>query len=385
MPVLLFPILALLAAGPIAPSPAPQASPLVTAIGRLGAFDFPVRTEAARLVRRAPAASSSPLLQDAVRRHPDEYVRFRAFVLLAGIDPAAADRVAGEVLADRNDRVRTVAYQWFEHHPRPDILPQLLKALPSEQSEFVRPALTRAIAAAEPDPRVQAALGPLVMRGEDLFRGSVIAALGDYHGRHALADITTVAELDGPLQDDAITALGRLGDASSRAVLGRLQQQVQRDMQPTVSAALCLLGIDCDARLAYLTSTLAFAAGSEDYQPLLRGTVHALGVLAVAGKTQALTALVDEGLKRGESARAPIALGLGLVALRNPTLVIGEFAGRKDIGGPAGLLRDAFDMLSDEDFEEERFATALRQALSRSPTGSAQRRVAEALLTELEY
>ena len=134
-----------------------------------------------------------------------------------------------------------VAYQWFEHHPRPDVVPKLLAALETEQSEFVRPALTRALAAVSTDARVERVLLPLVLRGEDIFRGAVIEALGAYGRRAALADITQVAQLDGPLQDDAITALGRIGDPSSRQTLAALQQSAPRELQPTMSAALCLL------------------------------------------------------------------------------------------------------------------------------------------------
>ena len=48
------------------------------------------------------------------------------------------------------------------------------------------------------------------------------------------------------------------------------------------------------------------------------------------------------------------------------------------------LLRDAFDMLA-EDFEEERFYVAVRQAYWAAPAGSARRRVAEALIQKLEF
>ena len=64
-----------------------------------------------------------------------------------------------------------------------------------------------------------------MLRGEDLFRGSVIVALGDYGGTYALEELTTVARLDGPLQDDAVTALARLGSPSSRAVIAGLQKE----------------------------------------------------------------------------------------------------------------------------------------------------------------
>lgn len=369
----------------VAPAPqAPEAAAIRTAVVQLGSFDFPTRTNAARVVRRAPAAVSVPILQDAVQGSTDEYVQFRAFVLLTSVDPQAAAATAARVLSDRNDRVRAVAYQWFEHHPQPDVLPKLLAALSTEQSEFTRPSLTRALAAAGADPRVRDALIPLVTRGEDIYRGAVIEALGDYDGRYALAPITSVAELDGPLQDDAITALGRLGDPSSRPVLAKLQSRVPREMQPTVSAALCLQGIDCDARLAYLSSTLGYAASNPGYEALLRGAVHGLAVLASTGNDKALSALFDVGIRSKDPARGPIALGVGLVALRRAEVVMKVLGARADTAPVLDLLRDAFDMLS-EDFEEERFAYEVRRMMAASASDTPARRLAERVLTELEY
>ena len=52
-----------------------------------------------------------------------------------------------ESLASPNDRLRTVAYSFFEHNPDRAMVPQLLAALDKEQAEFVRPALVRALAA----------------------------------------------------------------------------------------------------------------------------------------------------------------------------------------------------------------------------------------------
>ena len=366
------------------PQTPPVAASLRTALDQLGSFDFDTRTEAARVVRRARAGDVVPLLTEAALHHADEYVRFRAFVLLTAIDDRAAEAVAASVLGDPNDRVRMVAYQWFEHHPRPDVVPKLLAALETEQSEFVRPALTRALAAVSTDARVERVLLPLVLRGEDIFRGAVIEALGAYGRRAALADITQVAQLDGPLQDDAITALGRIGDPSSRQTLAALQQSAPRELQPTVSAALCLLTIDCDARMAYLRSTLAFAVATPGYQPLLRGAVHALAVLAIAGRADAMAALIDAAVSSPDTARAPIALGIGTVALRNADVLFGDLEGRADPRPAIGVLRDAFDELS-EDFEEERFGLAVRTTLGSAPAGSASRRLADVLTTELEY
>ncbi len=372
-----------------APAPAAPATPATSssvdaAIAALGSFDFAARTEAGRTLRRLPPAEAAAALRAAAEHHDDEYVRFRAFVLLTGIDDTAAREVARAVLADRNDRLRTVAYQWFEHHPDPATLPALLEALPRETSEFVRPALTRAIAAHGDDPRAQAALEPLVLDGEDFFRGSVITAIGDYHGTFAVDEIRSVAALDGPLQDDAVTALGRLGDRAALPDLAKLQEAAPREIQPSVSAALCLLGLDCDARLAYLKQTLEFATANDGHQPLLRAAVHALGVLATAGHPDALAALFAAAAGAPERARAPIALGIGLVALRDADLILDVVQQSPAPEAPVALLLEAFDML-EEDFEEERFYSQVRRAFWSAPEGSPRRAAAERIIQQLEF
>ena len=48
-------------------------------------------------------------------------------------------------------------------------------------------------------------------RGENYFRSTVIEALGDYKARYAFDAVTTVARLEGPLQDDAALTLGKIG------------------------------------------------------------------------------------------------------------------------------------------------------------------------------
>ena len=66
------------------------------------------------------------------------------------------------------------------------MLPALLKALEREESEFVRPALVRALAAQGSDPRVRETLLVEVGRGQDFFRSAVIEALGDYRAAYAV-------------------------------------------------------------------------------------------------------------------------------------------------------------------------------------------------------
>ena len=371
------------AAGQAASAPV-TVEELNAAIDRLGSFDFDVRTAAGRTVRRAAVNVSTPLLARAARSHKDEYVRYRALVILAGLGESAAGEVVRDVITDRNDRLRTVSYGWYEHHPDPAVLPTLLAALSTEQTEFVRPTLTRAIAAQGTDPRAQAALVPLVARGADLFRGAVIEALGDYKGQYALPAIIEVAKLDGPLQDDAITAMGKLGDLSLRPTMAALQKSAPPEGQPTISAALCLLGIDCPGQRAYLLRTLAFAAANQGYQPLLRGVVHGFGMLAMRGDEAALNALFDAGVPSQDPARAPIALGVGVIALRNPQLLLKVIETRKDFDKAGDLLQDAFDMLS-EDYEEERFYVEIRKAFYAAPEGSARKRVAQALIDKLEF
>lgn len=363
---------------------APSQPSLSKAIDELVSFDFKTRTEAARTVRRAPAAEVVPALAAAAVSHKDGYVRYRALVLLAGYGDASAGATMRKLLADPNDRVRAVTYGWFEHHPNREVLPSLIAALEREQSEFVRPALTRALAASQSDPAVQKALEPLIMRGEDYFRGSLIEALGDYQAAWAREPIAKVAMLTGPLQDDAVVALGKIGSRESLPVLATLQKAARDETQPSLAVATCLITKDCAAHLDYLTKTLTFAAGDPKRQALLRSASFALGALARRGDKQALSVLFDAGEPSKDPARAAIALAVGHVALRNPAVVLDVLESRTSLDPATTLLQDAFDMLS-EDFEEERFFVEIRRAYWAAAEGSARRRVTQALINKLEF
>jgi len=137
------------------PLTAPQ---IKDAIDQLGRIDYGIRMSAARRIRRAPADAVVPTLIDAVQNHPDGYSRFRSLVLLSGLNDSRTHDVMARALTDKNDRLRAVAYGYFEHNADPQIVSRMLDALATEQSEFVRPALTRALAAYSSDARVREVL-----------------------------------------------------------------------------------------------------------------------------------------------------------------------------------------------------------------------------------
>src|SRR6187399_2647388 len=125
-------------------APAPRSSPLEqakeittaaaaqAAVKQLSSLDHPVRTEAARALRRAPAEIVVPALAAAVRTDPDEYVRYRALTLLSAFPGPLPGEVMRDIRGDRNDRLRMVAYGWYEDHPDPAVLPALIDGFQKE-------------------------------------------------------------------------------------------------------------------------------------------------------------------------------------------------------------------------------------------------------------
>ena len=375
-----------------APAPRPTApatdkvSPaqVKAAIDLFGSLDFPVRMNASRTVRRAEPTIAVPALLDAVSNHADSYVRFRALVVLSGFNDPRIGEIMVKALTDRNDRLRAAAYGWFEHHPDPNLVPRLLAALAKEESEFVRPSLTRALAAHGTDPKVRDVMTGLVMSGQDLFRAVVIEALGEYRAAYALEPIMKVARLEGPLQDDAVLAIGRIGDKRGLAVLADLQRVAPRNLQPSIAAAICLLGSNCGSHVTYLMETLKFAIANPGYQELLRAAAGGLSAVAVAGNQEAAAFLFDRGGPTRDPERAAIALALGTLALRNTALTLQVLEKQSALDAPTELLREAFDML-EEDLDEERFYVTVRRAYWAAPVGSPARRTADVLIQRLEF
>ena len=365
--------------------PAPLSSADIQAsIDSLGSLEFPIRMNAARTLRRAPAEAVSPALVKAVESHKDQFVRFRALVLLTALNDSGTSELMRQMAANANDRLRTVAYMYFEHHPVPAMVPTLLGALEREESEFVRPALVRALAAYGSDPKVRAVLLTEVGRGQDFFRSAVIEALGDYQATYAVEPLMQIAQQAGPLQNDAVIALGKLKDPRAMEVLAALQRSAPRESQPTIAAAICLLGTNCDVHVPYVVETLRFAEKNAGFQELLRNAVAGLVALANSGHQQALSGLFEVGVAASESARPPVALGAGAIAIRNTALVLSFLEGYAARAGAIDLIAEGFDRL-EEDYEEERFFVVVRREYWKAAEGSPTRAVGEALIQQLEF
>ena len=253
-----------------------------------------------------------------------------------------------------------------------------------EEAEFVRPALTRALAAQARDPRVQNALIKDVTRGREIVRASAIEALGDHKVAPAVRAISQVAELDGPLREQAVLALGRIGDPASVGLLEGLQRTAGPEAQTTVAAALCLLGSNCEAHRAALIRTLRLTDRPAGFLELLRTAASGLRALAVSGDVEAGRALVDVGVQAADPLRAPVGLALARLAVAQPLAVVGLVEERQDRDPALQLLRDGFDLLED-DFREEQFFVAVRKAYFSEPEGSARRGVIQAVINALEF
>jgi HEAT repeat protein len=370
-------------AGFVAAQPAPvDGQALQAAIDQLGDFDYETRTAASRLVRRAPTEQASPALAAAVTGHDDGYVRFRALVLLVGFGGPAAKQVVLDVLDDPNDRLRAVAYGYFAHDPDPAMAPRLLQALDTETSEFVRPALIRAVAAHDDDAAVRARLTADIDRGQDFFRGGVIEALADRGAGYAVNALMRIVAEPGPLQDDALLALTRIGDPRALASVAALQGKDEQ-MEPMVSAAAAVLGSDRNEHFQFVSESLRFAAAGDDAD-VVRSAAAGLGAIASGGDADAVQVLFDVAINADQGPREAVALVLGMLAMRNSAVVLGHLETRSDLPAAALVLRDGFDML-DEDLDEERFFMTARTEFWAAPEGSRSRAVTEELIKVLEF
>lgn len=355
----------------------------VAHIDTLGSFDYAARTQAARLLRRTPAPDAVPLLSAAVRAHEDEFVRFRALVLLTGFNDRGTGVLMRELLGDPSDRIREVAYSWFEQHPDPALTASLLAALQHEGAEFVRPALVSALAAlADADPQVQRALLFEIGRGMDFFRTAVIEILGRHRAAYAVDAIAGAARQPGALQYDAVLALGRIRDTRAIPVLEGLAS-APADVQLARAAALCLVAARCETHLADAMRT-AVAPGTA--RTVVRAAVTALVVTALDGDDLRAASVLYELASAGDLVRDEAARGFGTLGIRGPDRLL-DWLDRI----PDEARDPAFDLIADgagrmdEHFLKEQLFTALRAAYWRAPEGSTGRDVAGALIEKLEF
>ena len=389
-------VLALAARQPVsaqtstAPASTGQTAGIAGQVALLGDFDYGKRMAAAQAVRRAPAAESGPALAAAITTGTDAYVRFRAFVLLTGLlDPRVED-FARAAMTDRNDRLRQAAYDWLTGSPLPALAPRLIELLETEQGQFVRPSLLRALAALDADPRVRTALVRETARGLDILRGAVIEALGLRGAAYAVDALASVVAIDGPLRDVAGLALGRIGGAQAAAVLAMVHDK-DRGVELTLRAAQCLADTrladtrladgTCDTVLGELVKAWPSAAANG----IAGSAAQALSVMAERGDARAIALLAEAGIAGVRDLRDHAAVALSTVALRKPDTVLAWMVanpGSRD--GVIVLLKDGFDFI-EEDVAEETFYATVRATYWKAGEGSDLRIAAAALLDGLAF
>ncbi len=176
--------------------------------------------KASRALRRAPAEAVVPALMKAIEGHKDQFVRFRALVLLLGFNDSRTAELVRQTLADPNDRLRDSRLHVLR---APSVGERDSCAAGRPRAGGKRVCATGARSrAGGPGSRskVRETLLVEVGRGQDFFRSAVIEALGDYRALYAIEPIMGVARLSGPLQVDAVIALGKLkrstGDGDAR-------------------------------------------------------------------------------------------------------------------------------------------------------------------------
>jgi HEAT repeat protein len=373
--------------GVLVPAPQvsePSRSDLDALIDRLGSFDVDRRIAASQAVRRAPGTVALPALVDAAAGHADGFVRARALVLLSGYDDPRVPDQMEQALADASDRLRAIAYQYFERRPDPRLAPVLIKALDTEVAEGARPSLVRALAAHGASTAVQRALLAQLARGPQRARAALVEALGDYQATYASKAIAVLAAADGPVQSEAIIAMGKIGGPAAVSVVKGVHGQAAAPVVLSAAAAGCLLGTDCPASRAALVSALTARDRLVGFEQQLRRAAGGLAALAARGDTESGTTLLDAGVAGDEATRDAVAPAVAALAARAPDVLVTLLAEYANRAGALDLLRDGF-ALRDEDFEQEQFFARLRAAHFAAPDGTPRRTLTQALINELEF
>ena len=235
---------------------------------------------APKTVRRAPDATRSRHSSKAARKHNGRVRPLSRAGAAHGIRRRGRSRSRAMCSRIANNRLRLVAYGWFEYPSGSGGAAARSRRRWIRASEFVRPALTRAIAAYGDDPRARGAPAagrarrrPLSRRGDRGARrlSRALCAGANHRGRQARR-----------------AAAGRSGHCARRD--GRRRRRwpccrVCRRAAPTtcsraVAAALCLLGSTARCSEDYLEEDADVCGVAT------AATAVARGVVARAGRTR---------------------------------------------------------------------------------------------------
>ena len=317
-------------------------------------------------VRRAPAPQAVPALLQAVAEHADGYVRFRALVLLTGFnDPRTTDAMR-ESLTSPNDRLREVAYGFFEHNPgsRRCCRRCSRRSTRSRRSSSGRRWSARSRRCGD---RSDGARAGAASRDVDARRG-LLPQRGDRGARRLQGARTRSTRSPRSRSSTArcrTTPCWRWARSATSARSRRWRRCSARrrgTRQPSIAAAICLLGVNCESHESYLIETLKFADTNPGYQELLRGAAAGLGALGVAGQRRGRRRAVRRRHSRRAIRRARRSRWRSAtVALRNTPLMLPMLEKQPDPRrARSRCSREGFDML-EEDLEEERFFALVRR------------------------
>ena len=359
---------------------------LKAAIDNLGKFDAATRTAAARTVRRAAASAGCARADGGGRRARGRLRSLPRAGAAVGVQRSAGARRDGSALDDPNDRLRTVAYAYFEHNKERGMAAAAAKNA-RQGRRRVRPPGA--------DPRArrlrrrsggQTALTALVMRGQDLYRSAVIEALGDYHADlragadHSSRQAATARCRKTPSWRWARSATSARSRSLRRCSNRRRACASRRS--PRRSA--------CSASTASRTrsssiDTMKFAIENIGFQDLLRASARASARWRRRARQDAAArAARSPAFRRAIRRASPVALAFG-------TRRAAQHAARPQAArrahGPAREPRCCCatpSTCSKRIYEEERFFATVRRGYWQAPAGS-RAQAADALIQALEF
>ena len=170
-----------------------------------------------------------------------------------------------------------------------------------------------------------------------------------------------MAKLDGPLQDDAVLALGKIGDKRALATLAALQRTGGRSCSRG-RRGICLLGVNCSSHIGYLAEDLRRSPTTiPAFRSWCAAAAGGLGAIAIKGNAEALGMLFDARHSvAGSDPRAAGARRRRRWRCATRRCMLEVLQAQKDQAGAIALLAEGFDML-EEDLEEEQFFVAVRR------------------------